>query len=140
MSAPVTVYGPDFPFDYDRWLAHPDGLGAIPKHALGKRVAIIGAGVSGLIAAHELLKVGLTPTVYEAGRLGGRLRSEPFENADGVVAEMGGMRFPRSATAFHHYVEKLGLKTQAFPNPLTAAAGSTVVNLDVGRIARNGSA
>ncbi|MCC2661322.1 MAG: amine oxidase, partial [Arthrobacter sp.] len=25
--APVTMLNPDFPFSYDRYLAHPDGLG-----------------------------------------------------------------------------------------------------------------
>ena len=58
--------------------------------------------------------------------MGGRLRSQPFEGADGVVAELGGMRFPISSTAFYHYVDQLGLQTRPFPNPLTRRAGSTV--------------
>jgi tryptophan 2-monooxygenase len=62
--------------------------------------------------------------------MGGRLRSQPFEGGQGVVAELGGMRFPASSTAFYHYVHLLGLQTQPFPNPLTPAAGSTVVDLE----------
>ena len=27
---PVTYFGPDFPFAYDDWIAHPKGLGALP--------------------------------------------------------------------------------------------------------------
>ena len=40
------------------------------------------------------------------------------------------MRFPVSSTAFYHYVDKLGLETRPFPNPLTPASGSTVIDLE----------
>ena len=128
---PVTIFGPDFPFPFDDWIKHPAGLGAIPAERHGAEVAIIGAGISGLVAAYELMKLGLKPVVYEASQLGGRLRSQPFEGApDGVIAELGGMRFPVSSTAFYHYVDRLGLDSRPFPNPLTEAAGSTVINLE----------
>ena len=48
---PVTMFGPDFPFAFDDWIAHPAGLGAIPAERHGEEVAIIGAGISGMIAA-----------------------------------------------------------------------------------------
>ena len=70
--APVTVFGPDFPFAYDDWLAHPQGLGTLPTAAHGQEVAIVGAGMAGLVAAYELMKLGLKPVVYEASRMGGR--------------------------------------------------------------------
>ncbi|MEQ8397478.1 NAD(P)/FAD-dependent oxidoreductase [Thalassobaculum sp.] len=127
---PVTVFGPDFPFAFDDWLAHPAGLGRIPADRHGAEVAVIGAGISGLIVAYELMKLGLRPVVYESGQLGGRLRSQPFEGADGIVAELGGMRFPESSTAFWQYADRLGLDSQPFPNPLTPAAGSTVIDLE----------
>jgi tryptophan 2-monooxygenase len=125
----VSVFGPDFPFAYDQWLSHHSGLGVLPEERLGTEVAIIGAGVSGMVAALELMKLGLKPVIYEAGRLGGRLRSEHFPNATGVVAELGGMRFPKSATTFNHYTDLLKLQKSPFPNPLTEAAGSTVIDL-----------
>jgi monoamine oxidase len=127
---PVTVFGPDFPFAFDDWISHPAGLGSIPAGRHGEEVAVIGAGISGLVAAYELMRLGLKPVVYEASRLGGRLRSQAFEGAEGVVAELGGMRFPVSSTCFYHYVDLLGLQTRPFPNPLTEAAGSTVIDLE----------
>jgi tryptophan 2-monooxygenase len=129
-AGPVTIFGPDFPFPFDDWIAHPAGLGSIPAERHGEEVAVIGAGISGLVSAYELMKLGVRPVVYEASQMGGRLRSQPFEGADGVVAELGGMRFPISSSAFYHYVNKLGLETRPFPNPLTEAAGSTVVDLE----------
>jgi lysine 2-monooxygenase len=129
-AGPVTIFGPDFPFPFDDWLTHPAGLGSVPAERHGEEVAVIGAGISGLVAAYELMKLGVRPVVYEASQMGGRLRSQAFEGADGVVAELGGMRFPISSTTFYHYVDKLGLQTRPFPNPLTETAGSTVIDLE----------
>ncbi len=127
---PVTAFGPDFPFAYDTWLTHPAGLGQIPTARHGTAVAIIGAGASGIIAAYELMKMGLRPIIYESAKFGGRLRSEVFEGTDDVIAELGGMRFPASSRAFFHYVDLVGLESSPFPNPLTPTAGSTVVDLE----------
>jgi len=129
MSASVSVFGPDFPFAYDKWLAGNEGLGSIEASAHGTQVAVVGAGISGIVTAYELMRLGLQPVLFEAGRMGGRLRSERFPNTDDVVAELGGMRFPQSATTFNHYVALTGLPTQPFPNPLTDAALSTVIDL-----------
>ncbi len=123
------AFGPDFPFGFDQWISDPSGTGAIPVERHGSEVAIIGAGISGMVAAYELMKIGLRPVIYEAGRIGGRLRSEPFSASPNVVAELGGMRFPVSGTALFHYIDLCDLETVPFPNPLTEAAGSTVVEL-----------
>jgi len=127
---PITAFGPDFPFAYDDWLKHPAGLGSVPAVAQGSEVAIIGGGLAGVVAAYELMKLGLRPVVYEQGRLGGRLRSQSFQGADGIIAELGGMRFPISSTGFYHYVGLTGLETAPFPNPLDPASPSTVIDLE----------
>jgi len=128
-AAPITMLNPDFPFSYDHYLAYPGGLGSVPDELLGTEVAVIGAGLSGLVTAYELMKLGLRPVVYEADQIGGRLRTAAFPAAPGVVADLGGMRFPVSGKAFYHYVDLLGLETQDFPNPLADATSSTVIEL-----------
>lgn len=126
---PITMLNPDFPFSYDHYLAHPAGLGSVPPELYGTEVAVIGAGLSGLVTAYELMKLGLRPVVYEADQIGGRLRTANFPSAPDVVADLGGMRFPVSGKAFYHYVDLLGLQTQDFPNPLAPGTSSTVIEL-----------
>ncbi|WP_327391729.1 NAD(P)/FAD-dependent oxidoreductase [Streptomyces sp. NBC_01186] len=127
---PLTMFGPDFPFAYDDFLAHPAGLGAVPATEHGTEVAVIGGGLSGLVTAYELMKMGLKPVVYEADQLGGRLRTASFEGGDpSLRAEMGAMRFPPSSTALQHYIGLADLETKPFPNPLAPDTPSTVVDL-----------
>src|SRR5690606_38171527 len=63
--------------------------------ASSKRVVVIGAGLSGLVAAYELTRLGHDVMIFEArDRLGGRVLTirEPF--ADGHFAEAGAARIP----------------------------------------------
>jgi tryptophan 2-monooxygenase len=128
-AKPITMFGPDFPFPYDDYLNHPDGLGTIPPRHYCTEVAIIGGGLSGIVTAYELMKLGFKPVLYEAVQLGGRLRSVPFSDYPDTIAEMGAMRFPPSATALFHYIDKCGLTTRPFPNPLVPATPSTMIDL-----------
>ncbi len=85
-------------------------------------VAIIGAGTAGLVAAYELLRAGVKPTVIEAtNRIGGRHWSRPFQDRHGkevpLWAEMGAMRIPESHYAFWHYADQFGAQRGAFPDP-----------------------
>lgn len=130
MQPALSAFGPDFPFAFDDWISHSDGIGSIPADMHGTKVAVIGGGVAGMVAAYELMKIGVTPVIYEIGRLGGRLRSEPFKAAPNIVAELGGMRFPASGTALWSYINMIGLQSREFPNPLTSAAPTTVVDLE----------
>ena len=128
-NRPLAMLNPDFPFSYDHYLQHPAGLGQVPESMHGTEVAVIGAGLSGLITAYELMKLGLRPVVYEAGEIGGRLKTASFDAAPEVVADLGGMRFPVSGRALYHYIDLVGLETEAFPNPLSEVTPSTVIEL-----------
>jgi monoamine oxidase len=71
-----------------------------------KRVVVVGAGMAGLVAAYELQRAGHEPIVLEAQqRVGGRVYTlrEPF--SDGLYAEAGAMRIPRSHDLTMAYVE-----------------------------------
>src|SRR5882757_8817402 len=92
-------------------LLHDTLIATLPKQLWNTPVAIIGAGAAGLVAAYELLKIGVSPVVFEANpqRIGGRAYSQPFTDSDGepsttTFAEMGAMRFPPSGKLFFHYV------------------------------------
>ena len=61
-NRPLTMLNPDFPFSYDHYLQHPAGLGQVPESMHGTEVAVIGAGLSGLITAYAMLMV-----TYEEG-------------------------------------------------------------------------
>lgn len=135
----VTALIPDFPFHYRRFLdkAASDGtpLAQVPSLAYGSKVLIVGAGVAGMVAAYEAMRMGLHPVVVEASdRIGGRLYSyvagDPQDPANSVICEMGAMRFPVSGKALMHYFEKVGMRANSadFPNPGSAATPSTVVD------------
>ncbi|WP_231123173.1 FAD-dependent oxidoreductase [Mycobacterium asiaticum] len=68
----------------------------VTNAAAGKSVAVFGAGVAGLTAAHELAERGYTVTVYERKALGGKARSIPVPNsgATPLPAEHGFRFFP----------------------------------------------
>lgn len=105
-------------YDYSVFLTQVEQntLGKLPDQS--KRVAIVGAGMAGMVAAYELLRCGIVADIYEASdRLGGRAWSKASECDPKVLAEKGAMRFPHTA-AFTHYVEKFGLKlVDDFPDP-----------------------
>lgn len=109
-------------FDYGALLrASPDSLGKLPPAASGKTIAIVGAGIGGLVAAYELLRAGAANVVlYEAsGRIGGRAYSATFTpSAPSFLAELGAMRFPPSEYSLFHYLDRFGIQANAsFPDP-----------------------
>lgn len=80
----------------------------------GKRVLVLGAGVAGLAAAHELVALGHDPLVLEAqNRPGGRIHTlRGF--ADGLYAEAGAMRIPRSHDLTLEWCARYGLELRPF--------------------------
>lgn len=79
----------------------------------GKRVIVIGAGLAGLAAAHELAQAGYDVAVIEArGRPGGRVETlrEPFD--DGQHAEAGALFVPAAHVLTLRYARQFGLGLQ----------------------------
>ncbi|MGW6377534.1 flavin monoamine oxidase family protein [Rhodococcus sp. NPDC055112] len=72
-------------------------------------VVVVGAGPSGLTAATELRKAGLSVTVLEArDRVGGRTWTD---TVDGAMLEIGGQWVSPDQSALYATLETLGLKT-----------------------------
>ncbi|WP_053991278.1 NAD(P)/FAD-dependent oxidoreductase [Mangrovimonas sp. TPBH4] len=80
-----------------------------------KKVAIIGAGMAGLVAAYELAILGHEVIIYEANdRIGGRAYTYRFN--DGQYHELGAMRFPKEHDHLRYYAAKCGLSFRTFIN------------------------
>ncbi|UKA62910.1 flavin monoamine oxidase family protein [Arthrobacter sp. FW306-04-A] len=76
---------------------------------LDRDVVIVGAGPSGLTAARELKKAGLSVAVLEArDRVGGRTWTDTI---DGAMLEIGGQWVSPDQTALMGLLDEFGLKT-----------------------------
>ncbi len=84
------------------------------EHSLSiieRDIVIIGAGASGLTAATELRKAGLTVAVLEArDRVGGRLHTDDI---NGAMLEIGGQWVSPDQDALKETIAELGLETFA---------------------------
>ena len=103
----------------------------------GRRIAILGAGLSGMIAAFELAKAGYHCTILEAtGRAGGRSFTarggDVLEETDGrqrvdfggedhLYANMGPARIPYHHRTILGYCKEFGVDLEVFTNDNRAA-------------------
>jgi monoamine oxidase len=92
--------------------------GALETGLRQNKVIIIGAGLSGLVAAYELSQVGHTVIVIEArSRVGGRVLTLRDRFSDGHFVEAGAARIPADHDLTLAYVRHFGLSLKPFyPN------------------------
>jgi monoamine oxidase len=102
--------------DFDPgWTATTSGPGVPPR---GSRItiAVLGAGIAGLVAGYELERLGYDVVVLEAdSRIGGRVFTRRFGGPDGPIAELGAMRIPTNHRFTMRYVDELGLRHRLRP-------------------------
>ena len=117
-------------------LVHSTAAGAenfeLPKGSgNGKSVAILGAGIAGLVAAYELKQAGYDVTVLEArDRVGGRVwtvrggdrivhNGRPEQRATfdpGLYFNAGAARIPSTHRVILDYARRFGVKMETFVN------------------------
>lgn len=104
----------------------PPSYDAVPTHRGVPRVAVIGAGISGLSCARELFVRGYEPVVFEAsGRLGGRCSSLSTRIGwfdDGAQVINGSTRLaayaaqrPDMLAALHPWTQTVGPSDSEYP-------------------------
>jgi monoamine oxidase len=95
------------------------------------QVAVLGAGVAGLVAAYELNGLGYDVDVYEASpRIGGRIHTHRFgPELSAPQAELGAMRIPIKHRHTMRYVDELGLIDRTRPfRSLLSEAGNYLIS------------
>ncbi|MFY0570239.1 flavin monoamine oxidase family protein [Archangium lansingense] len=100
---------------------------------MSERIIVLGAGLAGLAAAHELVLAGRDVLVLEARpRVGGRVLTlrQPF--LDGQYAEAGGMYILGGHSTVLGYAKRFGLELTPLPAP--PRPGSRLFHLQQRRI------
>jgi uncharacterized protein with NAD-binding domain and iron-sulfur cluster len=84
----------------------------------GREVAVLGGGIAGLTAAHELIERGFRVTIYERKALGGKARSIPVPGtAAGGRRALPGEHGFRFFPGFYHHVPDSMRRTPLRRNP-----------------------
>jgi len=100
----------------DLWLKIPTW----PSVGGGRRVIVIGAGISGLCAAWGLRAAGFSPVVLErTNRIGGRIFTLR-DHFRGQYVELGATRIPEQHPLPLAYVRRFGLSYGEYPSDRTS--------------------
>ena len=76
-----------------------------------QKIAVVGAGIAGLVAAYELMQSGHEVAVFEArARPGGRIFTVRDNFADGMHAEGGAIDFGDAYVLLQRYIRLFGLR------------------------------
>ncbi|MFL5538878.1 MAG: flavin monoamine oxidase family protein [Longimicrobiaceae bacterium] len=98
-----------------------------------RRVVVVGAGLAGLAAAHELVEAGWSVLVLEArDRPGGRVRTLRSPFADGLHAEAGAVYVP----AHHHHTMRYASRCGVELEPVREGRGTGYCSFLAGRLVR----
>lgn len=96
------------------------------------RVAVVGGGIAGLVAAWECARVGMPVTLFEAaGRLGGTLETDTL---DGIALDPVADAFPLGSATLRALIDEVGLSDRIEPAAaeavaIASAGGSRVTTL-----------
>lgn len=92
-----------------------DSPGMLTVDRPPKKIVIVGAGMSGLVAGYELTRAGHNVTILEAReRIGGRVLTLRTPFSDGHSAEAGAARIPPDHDMTLGYAEHFGLTLDPF--------------------------
>jgi monoamine oxidase len=89
----------------------------LERRGRAQRVIVIGAGLAGLCAAHQLTQAGHDVLVLEAQRRAGGRVETLREFAEDLCAEAGATRIPDHHHFTLKYVKTFGLELDPFPAP-----------------------
>lgn len=139
---------PDLCFDYRRLIEQDSGVAraTAPDH----RICIVGAGVTGLTAARELLRCGFAriTLIEQSRRVGGRhltvVNNAGNHKQPATPFEMGAMRMPffnrtgespeDGCSLMAYYAKLFELRLSNFPNPGTPWVNATGIYLRDGQL------
>src|SRR5271170_7926029 len=115
----------------------PLAVSAVTAAPAKKRVIVVGAGITGLCCAYELMKAGHSVRVVEAtGRIGGHVYTGRKGLSDGLYADFGADHITKPGyETFFDYIAEFSLTAVPYPHAegSTAAPGGHALRMIDGK-------